>query len=251
MKKFTLALFSCLIGICAQAQSDYTKSLDGIEWVKIESKSSVSVKAHDAKEIRIVLMDPKSKPEKAKGLRLLGDTGEDNTSVGFNVTVSGNNLIVKNVRKSGAVDIYLPKSQNISVTNTWGGRTRIEGFSGEVEAKSNLNGALVLKNLTGAITAYSLNSGIEVAFQNINKDAPIDIRTTNGEIDVTLPQKTNANVELSSRNGDIYSNFDIKRKEKDGLTSFSERNIKGSINSGGVSIKLKSTNGTIYLRKKS
>jgi hypothetical protein len=249
MKQITVILFAFFLTWHMQAQSDYSKSLEGIVWVKIESKSSLTVQTHDENYIRIVLKNPKTIPEKAKGLRLLGDAGEDNTSVGFNVTVSGNNLIVKNVRKSGEAILYLPKSQNISVTNTWGGTTTITGFSGEVEANSNLNGALVLSNLTGAVTAYSLNHGITVTFEEINQNAPIDIRTTNGEIDVTLPAKTNANLALSSWNGDIYSNFEIERKQKEGLISFSDRDIKGSINSGGVAIKLKSTNGTIYLRK--
>lgn len=250
MKQITAILFTCFLTWNAQAQSDYSKSLDGVEWVKIESKSSVSIQTHDKKEILIVLKNPKSTPEKAKGLRLLGDTGEDNTSVGFNVTTSGNNLIVKNVRKSGEAIIYLPKSQNISVTNTWSGKTSITGFSGEVEANSNLNGALVLSKLSGAVTAYSLNEGITITFDEINQDSPIDIRTTNGEIDVTLPAKTSANLALSSWNGDVYSNFDVERNKKDGLTSYSDRDTRGSINGGGVSIILKSTNGTIYLRKK-
>jgi predicted membrane protein len=249
MKNIARILFACLLTWTVQSQSDYSKSLDGIEWVKIESKSSVSLKTHNKKEIRIVINDLKPIPEKAKGLQLLGDAGEDNTAVGFNVSTSGNNLIVKNVRRSGEAVIFLPKSQNISVTNSWGGTTEIAGFSGEVEANSNLNGALVLSNLTGAVTAYSLNHGIQVNFTEINQNSPIDIRTTNGDIDVTIPEKAAANIALSSWNGDVYSNFDIKQKEKDGLKSFSDHDIKGIINGGGVNIKLKSTNGTIYLRK--
>ena len=89
-----------------------------------------------------------------------------------------------------------------------------------------------------------------MVFDKINQKASIDIRTTNGEIDVTLPENTSANLELSSWNGDIYTNFDLKRPDKDGLISISDRNIKGAINGGGVDITLKSTNGTIYLRKK-
>ena len=250
MRKLSLPILIGLLTWNLSAQTDYTKSLDGIEWVKIESKSSISLKTHDRNEILILVKDMKSIPEKAKGLKLLGEVGEDNTSVGFNVVESGNDLIVKNVRKSGEAEIFLPKSQNLSITNTWGGLTTIDGFSGEVEANSNLNGTLVLSNLAGAVTAYSLNHGIQVVFDKINQKAPIDIRTTNGEIDVTLPENTSANLELSSWNGDIYTNFDLKRPDKDGLISISDRNIKGAINGGGVDITLKSTNGTIYLRKK-
>jgi len=55
---------------------------------------------------------------------------------------------------------------------------------------------------------------------------------------------------LSSWNGDIYANLDLKRPEKKGLKSYGSSNIKGKINGGGVAIKLNSTNGNIYLRKK-
>nr|WP_273569052.1 DUF4097 family beta strand repeat-containing protein [Maribacter sp. Hal144] len=125
----------------------------------------------------------------------------------------------------------------------------MEGFTGEVEANANLNGGLRLTNLSGPVTAYSLNEGIRVEFKEINQDSPIVLRTTNGEIDVTLPGNTSANLELSSWNGDIYTNFDLSRPDKDGLKSISGREIKGAINGGGVDITLKSTNGNIYLRK--
>jgi len=106
-----------------------------------------------------------------------------------------------------------------------------------------------MKSLSGAVTAYSLNQGIQVEFDKVSQDAPIVIRTTNGEIDITLPKNTAADLELSSTNGEIYTNFDLKRPDKDGLKSISGKTIKGAINDGGVDIKLKSTNGTIYLRK--
>ena len=192
----------------------------------------------------------KAKSEKAKGLKLVGAGGTDNTDVGFYVVQDGNKMIVKNLRRSEKAEIFLPKTQNVSVTNSWNGDIHIDGFSGEVEANANLNGGLKMTNLSGPVTAYSLNQGIEVSFDKISQSAPIVIRTTNGEIDVTLPESTPADLELSSWNGDIYTNFDLQRPNKDGLKSISGKNIKGSVNGGGVNIKLKSTNGTIYLRKK-
>lgn len=249
MKKFTLFLFISVLAANIQAQSDYSKSLNGIEWVKIKTKSKITIKTHSENEILIKALDLKPTPSRAKGLKLLGVGGEDNTDVGFNVVQTGSDLIVESVRKSGGAEIYLPKTQNVSVTNSWHGDIYVEGFSGEVEANANLNGGLKLVNLSGALTAYSLNSGIQVEFDEINQDSPIDIRTTNGEIDVTLPESTPADLELSSWNGDIYTNFDLKRPDKDGLKSISGKKVNGAINSGGVGIKLKSTNGNIYLRK--
>jgi len=250
MKKVTFTLFfSCLVALTVQAQKDFSKSLNGIEWVKIESKADITLKTHDKGELLIKVAKGYSVPEKAKGLKLMGAGGPDNTDVGFNVVQDGNTLIVKNLRKSDGAEIRLPKSQNVSVTNSWNGDIYIEGFSGEVEANANLNGGLTLVNISGPLTAYSLNSNVDVTFDSIRQDAPIYISTTNGAIDMTIPGNTPANVQMSSWNGDIYSNFDLKRPDKDGMKSISSKNIRGSINSGGVAIKLKSTNGNIYLRK--
>ncbi len=250
MKKLTFLILTCLLGANLTAQTDYTRSLDGIDWVKIESKSEIILKAHDKNELLIKVFNLEPVPERAKGLKLVHVGGEDNTDVGFNVVQTGSDLIVENVSKSGGAEIYLPKTQNVSATNSWNGDINIEGFSGEVEANANLNGGLRLINLTGPITAYSLNEGIRLEFDEIRQDSPIIIRTTNGEIDVTMPGAASADLELSSWNGDIYTNFDLKRPEKDGLKSISGKNIRGAINGGGVKIQLKSTNGNIYLRKK-
>ncbi|NHF60384.1 DUF4097 domain-containing protein [Flavobacteriaceae bacterium TP-CH-4] len=249
MKKILVSIAIVVASQNLSAQSDFSKPLNGVEWVKIETKSEITLKTHDKEELLIKVSQSEPIPERAKGLKLVGAGGTDNTDIGFNVVQAGNNMIVTNLMKSKGAEIYLPKSQNVSVTNTWDGDIRIEGFTGEVEANANLNGGLILENVSGPITAYSLNQGIKVVFDKIMQDSPIIITTTNGEIDVTLPGNTSANMELSSWNGDIYTNFDLSRPEKDGLKSISGRKVKGQLNNGGVAIRLKSTNGNIYLRK--
>lgn len=250
MKKVVVIIITLFLAITLSAQEDYTKSLKGVAWVKIESKADIALKTHDKNELLIEVSSRHSVPEKAKGLKLMGAGGNDNTDVGFYVVQDGNTLIVKNLRKSDGAEIFLPKSQNVSVTSTWNGDIKIDGFSGEVEANANLNGGLNVMNISGALTAYSLNADVEIEFDSIDQNAPVIISTTNGSIDVTVPGSTGADISMSTWNGDIYSNFDLKRPEKDGMKSISSKNIKGSINGGGVNIKLKSTNGNIYLRKK-
>ncbi len=250
MKKIIVCISFMMLGVqVLKAQSDFSKPLDGVEWVKIKTKSEIVLKTHDKNELLIRVSGKKATPERAKGLKLVGAAGTDNTDIGFKVVQSGSDLIVENLRKSQKAEILLPKSQNIRVTNSWSGTIYIDGFSGEVEANANLNGGLVMSNLSGPITAYALNQGISVVFDKVGQEAPIVMTTTNGEIDVTLPKETSADVELSSWNGDIYTNFDLQKPDKDGLKSISSKKFKGQLGKGGVAIKLKSTNGNIYLRK--
>lgn len=240
---------ACITTSIAIAQTDYSKSLNGIEWIKIESKSDITLKTYSSNELLIKSSRHSRTSEKAKGLKLVGEGGSDNTDVGFYVVQDGNTLIVKNLRKSEGATIFLPKTQNVSVKSTWSGDIEIDGFSGEIEAKAQLNGSVKIINVNGPVTANALNGEITVEFGTVKQDSPISIYTTNGEVDVTLPSTTPANLALGTTNGDIYTNFEFKREEKDGLKSISGRKVKATINNGGVSISLKSTNGNIYLRK--
>ncbi|MEM9362633.1 MAG: DUF4097 family beta strand repeat-containing protein [Bacteroidota bacterium] len=250
MKNFSILLAACLVVSLGQAQDGYTKSLSGVEWVKIESKADIIVRTHNKSELLIKANSNSEVSERAKGLRLVGEGGEDNTDVGFYVVQDGNTLLVKNLRKNETAHIFLPKDQNVSVKSTWHGDIDVDGFSGEVEANARLNGSVDIRNVNGPVTANALNGDIDVFFNTIKQDSPISIYTTNGAVDVSMPSNTPAQVSLSSTNGEIYSNFDFKREEKEGLKSYSRRSVKATINDGGVSISLKSTNGNIYLRKK-
>ncbi|MBO0320757.1 DUF4097 family beta strand repeat protein [Muricauda sp. CAU 1633] len=249
MRKFTILTLALAFVATLKAQNDYSKSLNGIEWVKIESKANINLRTYDANELLIKGNRRVETSEKAKGLRLVGEGGNDNTDVGFYVVQDGNTLIVKNLRKSEGAEIYLPKTQNVSVKSTWSGDIEIDGFTGEIEADAQLNGSIEIMDVNGPVTANTLNGDITVEFGTVKQDSPISIYSTNGAVDVTLPGNTPADLSLSSTNGDIYTNFELKREEKNGLKSVSGRKVNAAINNGGVNISLKSTNGNIYLRK--
>jgi hypothetical protein len=249
-KTMTTVLVLFITGLCV-AQTDYSKSLSGVDWVKITSKADITVKVHDKNEILIKGNRRDNSSERAKGLRLVGASGTANTNVGFNVVQEGNNLIVTNLRKNESAEVYLPKNQKIAVTSTWNGDIAIDGFNGEIEATCELNGGIMINDVSGPLTANTLNGEIDVIFDGISQSSPTTLNTTNGAIDVTLDANTSADISMSSWNGDMFSNFDIKSdSDKDGMKKVSSRKTSGTINGGGVSITLKSTNGNIYLRKK-
>lgn len=250
MRKSIFIIAALLVGTLAKGQTDYTKSLSGIEWVKIESKTDITVKTHSSNELLIKSGPEVRTPERAKGLKLVGEGGSDNTNVGFSVVQDGNTLIVYNLRKSMGAEIYLPKSQNLAVKSTWNGDIDIDGFSGEIEADAQLNGSVKITNVNGPVTANTLNGTLDVVFGTVKQNSPISLYSTNGAVDVSLPGNTPANLSLSTLNGNVYTDFDIKASEKDGMKSLLGRNVNAAINGGGVKISMKSTNGNMYLRKK-
>lgn len=250
MRKFTFILMALLVGSMAKAQSDYTRPLNGIQWVKIESNADIILKTHSANELLIKSGPEIKTPERAKGLKLVGEGGTDNTNIGFSVVQDGNTLIIHNLRKNKKGEIYLPASQNIAVKSTWNGDIEIDGFSGEIEADAQLNGSVKILNINGPVTANSLNGELQVTFEKVTQDSPISLYSTNGAVDVSLPGNTPANLALSTLNGNVYTDFEVQAENKNGLKSVLGRDIKASINGGGVKISMKSTNGNMYLRKK-
>lgn len=250
MKLFKLIIFTCIVCANAQAQSNYTHSLEGIEWVNIESKTDIVVKAYNKDKLTITA-DKTEIPEKAEGLKLVGVGGLDNTGIGFYVIKEGNNLTVKNLRKHDTPPvIHLPASINISIRGSGiQENIQISGFNGEIEAISEIAGSVTIKDVTGPITASTNTGRIEVGFSKVNQSSPISITTTTGEIDLSLPENTPADLLLQSTVGKIYTDFDLNLKRKDGLKEISSQTIKAAINNGGVQIQLNSAVGDIYLRK--
>lgn len=266
---FILFLFASS-ALIAQ-QKDYTHSLQGIKKVEIRTGSATKVVATNTN--KLVLKNyhsnhcddckndhkhsqtnhKKRKHDKAKGLKAIYPGGNDNTNgFGFSITREGSTLIVKDLKsylQRHAIQIELPKTMNIFVDSGNLGNINIEGFTSEVEAESNV-GPIRIKDVTGPITAHSSTGSINVKFVKVNQSSPISISSSVGEIDVALPSNTKANLDIKT-NGTVYTSFDLKAPPKKGLKHVGgSRRITGAINNGGVKIKLKSSMGNIYLRKK-
>lgn len=267
MKKLIIiALF--LSGAVFAQQKEYTQSLQGITKVYIESNTTVNVVATSTSQLVIKSKSSekndnhnwrhdereKKKDDKKKGLRPIYPGGEDNTNgFGFSITKEGTTLMVRDLKsrfqRHGGLVINLPKNMNVSVDSGNLGGIQLDGFTAEVEAESNV-GAIKMKNVTGPITVHGNVGAVTIDFDKVNQSSPITISSSVAEIDVSIPGNTPADLEIRTQGG-VYSNFDFPVPPKKGLKRVSPtKSIKASINGGGVKIKIKSSMGTIYLRKK-
>lgn len=264
MKKIILLFIFCSSVAFAQKTS-YKKSLSGIKKVRVESDASISIIAGSTSELVMteVGKDGKDrfprfdrndeKKDRKKGLRPIYPGGEDNTNgFGFSVTTENGVLTITDLKshfQRNNIKITLPKNMNIDIDSGNLGHILIDGFTSEVEANSNV-GEIDLKNVTGPVTAHSSTGTITVIFDTVSQSSPISISSSVGEIDVALPSSTKADLNVRT-NGTVYTNFDFKAAPKKGLKNVSGlKNIQKAINGGGVNIKLKSSMGNIYLRKK-
>lgn len=272
MKKIVLLLL--FIGSTAFSQGkEHKHSLQGVKKVHILSNTTIKVIATNTNSLLLKNHSNHSdnqceedndrehsnnkhhqkKKDKRKGLTAIYPGGKDNTNgFGFSITKEGSTLIVKDLKsrfQRHGIQIELPKNINLFVDSGNLGSIHIEGFSSEIEADSNV-GQINMKNVTGPITAHSSTGAINIDFSKVNQSSPISISSSVGEIDIAIPASTKADLEIKT-NKTVYTNFDINIPTKEGLKNVSGRKrIVSTINNGGVQIKLRSSMGDIYLRKK-
>ena len=249
MKKTTIMLCLLLLGLKAGAQQ-FSQPLDGIRWVKIESNAKVIVQSHAQNNLVLKGAPMEPVPDQAKGLKLIGEGGTDNTNAGYYMVKEGSQLLLRNLKKTGESVVLLPASMNIAVTSKALNNIEITGFNGEIEANAEVTGGITITGVSGPVTAHSNTGQVKVVFNKVNQASPISIATATGAVDVTMPADTPANLSLQSAVGEIYTNFDIRLPEKEGLKPVSSQKVSGPINNGGVEIQLHSATGNIYLRKK-
>lgn len=258
MKKILITFLLIIYAITIQSQEVYKHSLNGIKKVKIDANTSVKVIASNTAELIITgkkkTYKEKKKDEKRKGLRAIYPSGKDDTNgLGFSINKEGVILLVTDLKhhfQRKNVTFTLPKNIDVIVDGGQLGSVNIEGFSSEIEVEANI-GEITINKVTGPVTAYSQVGDIDVDFITVNQNLPISINSSVGAIDVALPANTNADLDIKANTGTVYTNFNLKTPKEKGMKNISRpKKITGSINNGGVKIKLKSSVGNIYLRKK-
>jgi DUF4097 and DUF4098 domain-containing protein YvlB len=95
--------------------------------------------------------------------------------------------------------------------------------------------------------------------KNVAAEKPMAFTSVNGNVDVTLPADTRANLKLRTTLGDIYTDFDVQISSPQlrSLDTSSgrhrqmnfERAITGTINGGGPDFELRTMNGNLFIRK--
>jgi hypothetical protein len=142
------------------------------------------------------------------------------------------------------------------------GDVNIKDFSGTVEVNT-MQGSINAENIRGEVFASSVDGDVRVIFAELKKDRALYFSSVDGDIDLTLPKDTGADIMAKTMDGDVYSGFDgevtVGREiDDDTATTESQNNfsklfqsnyITTRINGGGQEIYLNTIDGNIYIRK--
>src|SRR5260370_37311635 len=88
------------------------------------------------------------------------------------------------------------------------------------------------------------NGGVRLSIANAKWSGELELKTTNGGVDVTLPASAEFSVEASTTNGRIRTDFPITVQG-----GFSSKELSGTVGKRGRDLKGATTNGDIELKK--
>lgn len=196
-------------------------------------------------------------PARAKGLKPVYASGcMDNTGAGVAANESNGILTICGASKGSEDAKYvftLPKGVSVSIDYNSpfaNDDINIKDMEGEIEA-STLTADIKCSNVTGPLVLNSTSGDIEVTISKLNQNSPTSISLISGDLDISMPTNSTANLEMSCISGGIYTDFELKNESKSGnLPRVGGNSIDTRLNGGGVDVDLNCTSGNIYLRKK-
>jgi hypothetical protein len=169
------------------------------------------------------------------GVRLRASTGNGQLSVekaGAQVELT-----------TGNGPIHIGETGGRVTATTGNGDVEIESANGPVRVTSG-NGRIFVSTASGPVSANTGNGDIDVRMKAVSTDADMDFRSGSGAVRVTLPPDFNGDVDASTGNGDLRTDFAIRL-----VGRLDPQHMRGTIGNGGRMIHLSTGNGRLEIRK--
>ena len=124
---------------------------------------------------------------------------------------------------------------------TMNGSISLAGVTGGIDART-LNGSINISRAAGPIEAKATNGSIEAMIDSLGEDDPVVLEGVNGSMTAMLPADLEAQVQLSTVNGGIRSDFAVTTEGE-----LSKHRLRGQIGSSSREVVLKTVNGNVAL----
>jgi hypothetical protein len=148
----------------------------------------------------------------------------------------------RNESWSVSYEIFVPRRTNLQIT-TNNGPIAVERVSGEMSLRVQ-NGPLVLTAVSGDVHGRATNGPLVVTLEGSRwSGAGLDAETTNGPVNLTIPDGYNTRLTVGTVNGPM--NVDLPRATDRGRRG---RRIETTLGSGGAPVRAVTTNGPVVVR---
>jgi hypothetical protein len=173
-------------------------------------------------------------------------------------------LVPRNVKlrvATGNGALSVENAGNEVEASTGNGRVKVVGTEGRVRVSTG-NGGVEVRDAKGQVRVSTGNGDVDVT----TSEGPVEVSSGNGDIDVrmsalrarenmefstgsgsvrlTLPANFNGELDATTGNGTINSDFDLKVKG-----TLNPRHIRATIGDGGPMLRMSTGNGRFDIRK--
>jgi len=138
-------------------------------------------------------------------------------------------------------DVQVPHGVRFNALTT-NGKVHCLNLESVVQAATT-NGDVEVSTSEWA-SARTTNGGVRVSMGNAKWSGELELLTTNGSVNVTLPASAEFQVHAATTNGGISTDFPITVQGR-----FGPKSLSGTVGGGGRELKVATTNGGIDLKK--
>jgi hypothetical protein len=139
--------------------------------------------------------------------------------------------------------LAVPTRTPLSLRTTNGG-IGIDNVNSRVEF-STVNGGVKLSRMAGDVEGRTTNGGIDVDLDGSAwEGAGLNVQTTNGGVNLRIPERYSAHLETGTVNGSVRIDFPVTVQGSIG------RSISTDLGSGGAPLRVRTSNGGVKITKK-
>ena len=139
-------------------------------------------------------------------------------------------------------DVIVPRAAAV-MARTQNGGVSLEGLTGRSEAHA-VNGPVSIHNMSGEVVGRTQNGPVVADLQGTKwQGVGLDLQTTNGPVDLRIPDGYNAHLETGTVNGPMRFDFPVTVQGR------INRRLSFDLGSGGPTIRAVTTNGPVVVRR--
>lgn len=140
----------------------------------------------------------------------------------------------------GGIDVQ--SSSGTLDGNTSGGHIVVRNFQGPVGVNTS-GGSITLENIAGQVTGSTSGGSISARF-SAPVSQEVKLETSGGGVTVEVPQDSAFNLDASTSGGGVSSELPVTVS-----TKIERSHLKGPVNGGGKTMLLRTSGGSIHVKK--
>jgi DUF4097 and DUF4098 domain-containing protein YvlB len=139
--------------------------------------------------------------------------------------------------------VHIGETQGTVRVSTGNGDVEVRNAKASVQVSTG-NGDVDVVTVEGPVEVSSGNGNIDVRMSALRAKEDMQFHTGSGDVKLTLPANYNGELDASTGNGSIRSDFDLKIKGQ-----LSPRHVRATIGQGGPMLRMSTGNGEFEIRK--